>query len=115
MGQRSAAFSYWAQVAGPSDLLTTLPLERDGEKKVTKLRVDGAEVLLDELAHFTARNEVANPADLPTQLDAVLVARNAVPAGSNQGSGDYRPGRNDALELHPLDGRRLDPANDVLS
>jgi hypothetical protein len=43
----AAAFSYWAQVAGPNDLLATLPLEQDGDKKLTKLSVDGADLLLE--------------------------------------------------------------------
>jgi hypothetical protein len=43
----AAAFSYWAQVAGPNDLLTSLPLERDGDKKLTKLSIDGAELVLE--------------------------------------------------------------------
>jgi hypothetical protein len=43
----AAAFSYWAQVAGPNDLLSTLPLVADGDKRLTKLTVDGAEVVLE--------------------------------------------------------------------
>lgn len=52
----AAAFSYWAQVAGPNDLLTSLPLQRDGEKKLTKLTVDGGDVVLEW-------NEAAETAD----------------------------------------------------
>jgi len=88
-----AAFSYWAQVAGPGDLLDTLPLVRDGEKRLTKLNVDGAEVVLE----WSAAAETADAYPQYAEMFADGVLDIAVHVG-----GDHYEPRNDLNESQAI-------------
>ena len=89
----AAAFSYWAQVAGPNDLLSTLPLQRDGDTKLTTLSVDGG----DDVLEWTESAETADAYPRYAEMFDDGVLDIAIHVG-----GDHYTPRNDLNESQAI-------------